>query len=36
MAAPEEEVNPSFPLTLDLRLPAPEAKTPTERSGVAR
>jgi uncharacterized protein (DUF2126 family) len=30
MAAPEEEVNPSFPLTLDLRLPAPE------RTGVVR
>jgi uncharacterized protein (DUF2126 family) len=30
MAAPEEVVNESFPLTLDLRLPVPE------RSGVAR
>jgi len=31
MATPAEEVNPSFPLTLDLRLPAPIQTAPIER-----
>ena len=35
MAAPEEETNPIFPMTLDLRLPAPEPKTGSEKQGLA-
>ena len=31
MATPPEEINPSFPLTLDLRMPAPSKKTLSER-----
>jgi uncharacterized protein (DUF2126 family) len=32
MAAPAEEMNPVFPMTLDLRLPAPEPATQSERA----
>ncbi len=32
MATPMEEVNPSFPLTLDLRMPAPLENTLSERT----
>jgi uncharacterized protein (DUF2126 family) len=35
MAAPEEETNPIFPMTLDLRLPAPEPKTGGEKQELA-
>jgi uncharacterized protein (DUF2126 family)/transglutaminase-like putative cysteine protease len=35
MAAPEEETNPIFPMTLDLRLPAPEPKTGSEKPRLA-
>jgi len=34
MAAPEEEINPHFPMTLDLRLPAPRQKTQIETPGL--
>jgi uncharacterized protein (DUF2126 family) len=34
MAAPEEERNPVFPMTLDLRLPAPGQKTRIEQPGL--
>ena len=34
MAAPEEETNPIFPMTLDLRLPAPGQKTHIEKPGL--
>jgi hypothetical protein len=33
MAAPEEEINPHFPMTLDLRLPPPRHKTQIETTG---
>jgi uncharacterized protein (DUF2126 family) len=33
-AAPEEETNPIFPMTLDLRLPAPGQKTHIEKPGL--
>jgi hypothetical protein len=33
MAAPEEEVNPLFPMTLDLRLPLRVQKTQIETPG---
>jgi uncharacterized protein (DUF2126 family) len=36
MAAPEEESNQSFPLTLDLRLPVAQAKTTMEGSRAVR
>jgi hypothetical protein len=32
IAAPEEEINPIFPLTLDLRFPASGLKTTFEKS----
>jgi uncharacterized protein (DUF2126 family) len=32
IAAPEEEINSTFPLTLDLRFPPPGPKTPFEKS----
>jgi uncharacterized protein (DUF2126 family)/transglutaminase-like putative cysteine protease len=35
MTAPKEEMNSSFPLTLDLRQPAPVAKSAMERPGAA-
>jgi uncharacterized protein (DUF2126 family) len=34
MAAPEEEINPLFPMTLDLRLPPCNQKTHTETPGL--
>jgi uncharacterized protein (DUF2126 family) len=34
MAAPEQEINPIFPLTLDLRTVAPGRKTQTEKRGL--
>ena len=34
MAAPEEETNPIFPMTLDLRLPPPGQKTHIEKPGL--
>ena len=34
IAAPEEETNPIFPMTLDLRLPPPGQKTIIKKSGV--
>ena len=34
MAVPEQESNPIFPLTLDLRMPAPGQKTQTEKPGL--
>ena len=34
MKVPEEESNPIFPMTLDLRLPAPGQKTHTEKPGL--
>jgi uncharacterized protein (DUF2126 family) len=34
MAAPEEEINPHFPMTLDLRLPPPRHKTQFETPGL--
>jgi len=34
MAAPEEETNPHFPMTLDLRLPPPRHKTQIETPGL--
>jgi len=33
MQAPEEETNPIYPMTLDLRVPAQVAKTQTEKPG---
>jgi uncharacterized protein (DUF2126 family)/transglutaminase-like putative cysteine protease len=36
MSTPQEEMNSSFPLTLDLRVPAAMAKTSVERPGAAR
>jgi uncharacterized protein (DUF2126 family) len=36
MTAPVEEANPSFPLTLDLRLPIAQARTPKEASRAVR
>jgi uncharacterized protein (DUF2126 family)/transglutaminase-like putative cysteine protease len=35
MVTPEEETNPIFPMTLDLRLPAPGQKTRGEKPGLA-
>jgi uncharacterized protein (DUF2126 family) len=40
MAAPEEEMNPVFPMTLDLRLPqiarpAPQQAAQVQRQGLA-
>jgi uncharacterized protein (DUF2126 family) len=35
MAVPEEETNPIFPLTLDLRLPAPGQKLYSHKPGLA-
>ena len=35
-AAPEQEINPIFPLTLDLRTVAPGRKTTTEKRGLVR
>jgi uncharacterized protein (DUF2126 family) len=35
IAAPEEEINSIFPLTLDLRFPPPGPKTPIEKSRMA-
>ena len=34
MAAPEEETNPIFPMTLDLRFPAPAKQTRIEKPGL--
>jgi uncharacterized protein (DUF2126 family) len=34
MAAPEEETNPIFPMTLDLRFPPPGQKTHIEKPGL--
>jgi uncharacterized protein (DUF2126 family)/transglutaminase-like putative cysteine protease len=34
MAAPEEETNPIFPMTLDLRFPPPGQKTHIEKRGL--
>jgi uncharacterized protein (DUF2126 family) len=34
MAAPEEETNPIFPMTLDLRLPPPGKQTHIEKPGL--
>lgn len=34
IVAPEEETNPNFPMTLDLRLPPPRPGTPMERPGL--
>jgi uncharacterized protein (DUF2126 family) len=34
MAVPEEESNPVFPMTLDLRLPPPGEKTRIEKPGL--
>jgi uncharacterized protein (DUF2126 family) len=34
MGAPEQEINPIFPLTLDLRTVAPGRKTQTEKRGL--
>ncbi len=34
MATPEEETNPIFPMTLDLRLPAPGQRTHIEKPGL--
>ena len=34
MAAPEEEINPHFPMTLDLRLPPPRARPKSKRRGL--
>jgi uncharacterized protein (DUF2126 family) len=34
MVAPEDETNPIFPMTLDLRLPAPGQKTRIEKPGL--
>jgi hypothetical protein len=34
MAAPKEEINPHFPMTLDLRLPPPRHKTQFETPGL--
>jgi uncharacterized protein (DUF2126 family) len=34
IAAPEEETNPIFPMTLDLRLPPPGKQTHIERPGI--
>ncbi|MGA9564289.1 MAG: transglutaminase family protein [Candidatus Korobacteraceae bacterium] len=34
MAAPEEEINPIFPMTLDLRLPAPGYKSDIAKPGL--
>jgi uncharacterized protein (DUF2126 family) len=34
IAAPEEETNPIFPMTLDLRLPPPGKQTHIEKSGL--
>ena len=34
MAAPEEETNPIFPMTLDLRLPRARTKTHIEKPGL--
>jgi hypothetical protein len=33
MAVPQEEINPLFPMTLDLRLPARVEKPPIEKPG---
>jgi hypothetical protein len=33
MTAPEEEINPLFPMTLDLRLPPRNQKTQIETPG---
>jgi uncharacterized protein (DUF2126 family) len=34
--APAEETNPVFPMTLDLRLPAPGKHTHIEKAGLVR
>ncbi len=34
IAVPEKETNPIFPMTLDLRVPPPGKKTPTEKAGL--
>jgi hypothetical protein len=34
MAAPENENNPLFPMTLDLRLPPPGHKAPIESKEI--
>jgi uncharacterized protein (DUF2126 family) len=34
MTAPAEESNSNFPMTLDLRLPAPAVKRHTEKQGL--
>ncbi len=34
IAAPEEETNPIFPMTLDLRLPPPGKQTHIKKSGL--
>jgi uncharacterized protein (DUF2126 family) len=34
MTVPEEESNPIFPMTLDLRVPAPGQKAPVEKPGL--
>ncbi|WP_263354595.1 transglutaminase family protein [Acidicapsa acidisoli] len=36
VAAPREELNPSFPMTLDLRLPKPAQTTRPESEGLTR
>jgi uncharacterized protein (DUF2126 family) len=36
MTAPEEDVNPNFPLTLDLRMPSVGPRTSMERPGAVR
>jgi hypothetical protein len=35
MAAPDEESNPIFPMTLDLRLPAARTEGSSETPGLA-
>jgi uncharacterized protein (DUF2126 family)/transglutaminase-like putative cysteine protease len=35
LAAPEEEINPHFPMTLDLRMPPPKQKAQIETSELA-
>jgi uncharacterized protein (DUF2126 family) len=36
IAVPEEETGPMFPLTLDLRLPAPGEQTHIEKPGLVQ
>jgi uncharacterized protein (DUF2126 family) len=36
VAMPQEEKNPTFPMTLDLRMPSPGQKVRTEKPGTAQ